>query len=338
MIFYLKGKIFAVWSSTQPENFIKEGYYAFYTKEFQFNIYDVKANVKKIFSKQYDKTIFNRRYNYGIENGKLIFSLDNELRELDLINFSSRLTHSTSEERVTLLNEFLYLGSSSKRKKSFKLINREDSKMIYKWEDNKNILHYQNSIYLFCTGYSGDLFRVDIKTDKILWRMKLGEMFLGNRFLKEYKKDLIIWIEPHNLISINKDTGIKNWELPNIRMEIMEMDEHTLCTFSHFHLMIIDLKKGKQEIFDIQEEFAKKNLRYLKSTFKNGKIYFSNMTKLGVFNIENLKIEWLRDFEEEMSELDYDFKAAFHEPIVHENRIYVKDGGDTLWILEKMNE
>ena len=55
--------------------------------------------------------------------------------------------------------------------------------------------------------------------------------------------------------------------------------------------------------------------------------------KFGIFDISSMEIDWKFDLTKNMKKLGY--KANLDAPIIHKNRIYIRDHEGTLWIFEK---
>jgi outer membrane protein assembly factor BamB len=303
----------------------------FFDRDKNFVIYDEK-NVRKI-----NKINFAQEYPFRIIDDDIYFYLEDNISFFDRNNYKLCKVWVPKDGIPSFFNKTLILERNYIRKEKKLKVS------IYKLNDLKLLWSKEFINYRFPLSVDGLLLLTDISYSKF----KKIDPYTGEELLEINLKKagnlhlhdniLIVPTKGNRLYGIDAESGKQLWELEDPDMAPLgyTIYNQKLYDIGRRFFIRIDHKTGKVEYKkEIKPVFEEHNFSLTDFVMDENYLYFtdSSKCKIGIMDLTNFEIVWTYQIEKTPE------NWQIHEPVVHGNRMYVKDEIGTLHIFEKTAE
>jgi hypothetical protein len=308
---------------------VGEDYIVYYSSDFK-----LKLLGSKFMNLRFELQM-SRDFEYKIHDSRLYFSLDNELKVLDIAKTELEDICHTDRQYIIALSNNRYLASSYQRKdKQYdNSIFDENCKLL--WEESGD-LSYRDvyETHLLLSDRRGNkIGYFDFEDCNIQWSVELSQSINGESI---ETSNLIIIPLSNSLIAFKRDTGEMIWK-NEFSLSHYNYDGSSCKLYGIVGntFEVIDVDTGELEK---KKEFSE-NLHIAShlTYYDNDFLYFSgyrdsNIPVFGAVNVKSGKLEFLQEVK---TEGEKSFRIGLEKPIVVGNRLYIKDSLNTLHIFEK---
>ncbi len=312
-------------------------------------IYYAEANKLVIYSLSNLKVVSTRKIKcnnsfYYLDDNRLMINQDNKLYSSDFKLQKFEKICDTSEERISFLGDGFCIGRTSSRRPRIsrnEIISTWNNQVLYRWDDDKQLIKWNEELHLFHTKFKGDLFALNLENNGLLWKIILDDGISGRRYIEYLDNDELIVqryfkVDRNNLLRLDLNTGSILWELEHT-FPYYNYDESTckLYGLGGKTFEVINAETGEREL---QKEL-KENLHIAShlTYYDNGYLFFSgyrdtNVPVFGAVNVEDGKLVFTQEVE---MVGEKSFRKGLDRPVVVGNRLYVRDSMKTLHVFEK---
>jgi len=301
-------------------------------------IYATNSLKKLDFTKDIDYNIqvFNNKF-YFIK-GKTLYSLSNDLKGFGAV-------YEAKEENLSLISENFCKDFTSKRNpRTFVnyIVDLKSKDFVYYWEDGKSLLFEMDNNFYFQTKFKGNLFKVDIKTNRLIWEIEIDNGIAGKRYYQAVSLNKYLFIRQldgyYNLFNLNLENGNVIWEIEKT-LYYYNYDDKLKKVFGlgGKTFEIINVETGEREL---QKELSE-NLHIAShlTYYRDGYLYFSgyrdnNIPVFGAVDVKTGELVFTQTVE---MPGEKSFRKGLDRPVVVGNRLYVRDAMKTLHIYERID-
>lgn len=298
-----------------------------------------------------DKILDKGSSYYEVYEGIVLFIFKSEIKILNFNTFVFATIGKTNEENISVINSKYFLGNSSKRNPRMnknEIVSFYKNQILYKWEDDKDLIFESNNKLFFQTKFKGDLFVLNENTFDLIWKIDIDNGIAGRRYYQELPKEECIFqkyfeLNKNNLLKLNLKTGQILWEIDET-LNFYNYDAKSKKLFglgivakdyiaSSFE--IINVETGEREMKKELDLQIPAHLTY----YADGFLYFSgykgdNVTRIfGAVDVITGELAFTQSIEMPNGEKP---RGCYDRPVVVDNRLYIRDQLKTLHVYEIM--
>ena len=311
----------------------------------------IKLRKTEDFSEIYvDKNSY-KYLNYKFYKNELLFSIENEIFRFNLLeNKFAKCGFSEEEYAVALSNKYLMGRTYTRNPKVLRsqILSMGSNQSKLQWNDKKMpIAISEDDLVIFNNPIQLELSCMSLKNQELIWSHKLigftipryFQMLESNKLLFMQRTDDNQSVEAaFQLNSIDIFTGKIEYQSSGNHFNRYQLSGRYLHAISGNSYLKTDSLTGQIIEDMLIPDLNTKGISYWanigRQTYHNGKLYFtiSGMPILGIF--DTLTLELVELIEVDIDKSKVDMSQPLEMPIVHMDKLYIRDNSAKLHILK----